>query len=1250
MAGNQKFEAFEPSSEDWDSYLARFEFHLETHDITEETKKRACLLSSCGKDTFDIARSLVAPTEVKTVSFADITKKLKAHFSPQPSEIACRHAFYKRNQAANETIADFVAALRKAARPCNVADVEIALRDRLVCGLRDERLQQRLFAKPTLTWAVAYEEAVAAEAADRSTKEVRQRQATTEQHVHSQCNEEEGVDALEDVNAVKGKRTQMKTAPSKTCSGCGGKHQRDACWARDLECRACGRRGHIARVCRAAKKNPVSKPSERRRSPAREAYSQVTATRPSAPVVNRTSCPGKIVITVLLDGRPCSFEIDSGSSVTIVSAETWQKLFPDRSKRRLQHADMRVSDFQGRRIPLVGRDTVNVEYEGKCKKLSFLVTEGDWVNLLGLDWFSPLGIGIYGVNKLSENKWSMLYERFPAVFGDGLGRYNGPPISFELDPNVAPIRLKYRKVPIPIRPRVEKELDKLIAQGVLEPVPHSRWETPIVTPVKPDGSIRICADYKCTINKALQQHSYPVPVISHVLASLGGGKLFAKLDLAQAYQQLPVTPEAAEAQTIVTHRGAFKVNRLQFGVNVAPGLFQSLMERLLRGVPGTVPYFDDVLIAGKSEQELLDRVTEVLTRFQNVGLKVKRSKCTMGVESVEFLGFRIDAEGVHPTSEKIEAIKNAPKPENKKDLQAKWTWGPAEKRAFDGVKALLTSDAVLTHYDEQKLLILAADASPFGIGAVLSHLMPNGSEAPIAFYSRSLSEAERNYAQIDKEGLALVAAVKKFHDFVFGRKFVLVTDHKPLLGIFAPDKQLPNIMSPRMLRWALFLQAYDFDLEHRPGKAIGHADARGWPMGSMEHEFQPYKTRQNELSISKGCVLWGNRVVVPDTLRQQVLQSLHEGHPGIVQMKALARGYVWWPKMDAAIEEWVQVCNQCQQSRPDPPTAPPQKWESTGKPWSRLHIDFAGPVQGQMFLIIVDAWSKWLEVVHMRSTTSTAVVQALRRLFATHGLPDTLVSDNGPQFVSEEFRQFLTNNGIRQMTAAPFHPASNGQAERMVRTAKEALGRLTEGDWSVRLGAFLLRQHTTPCSTTGRSPAELLMGRRLTTCLNRLHPDLNEQQEGRTSPQTNVRMFREGDKVFARNYASGHLWVPGKICGCIGSRMYTVLLNDGRRWRRHVDQLRKRWAKDSADSPAGSSELVIQPPAMEENEELAGITGQFPESETTDPAVQAPDSGSVEPQLEAPPTEPIVLRRSQRTHRPPAYLADYECSNLFESA
>ncbi|XP_060091278.1 uncharacterized protein K02A2.6-like [Heteronotia binoei] len=206
-------------------------------------------------------------------------------------------------------------------------------------------------------------------------------------------------------------------------------------------------------------------------------------------------------------------------------------------------------------------------------------------------------------------------------------------------------------------------------------------------------------------------------------------------------------------------------------------------------------------------------------------------------------------------------------------------------------------------------------------------------------------------------------------------------------------------------------------------------------------------------------------------------------------MKALARSYVWWPGMDGEIENWVRRCSTCQESRPDPPSAPATRWETTRKPWSRLHIDFAGPFQGQIFLIIVDAYTKWLEVVPVGSTSSAAAIRALRRVLCTHGIPDTIVSDNGAAFTSGDFQAFLQRYLIRHIRSAPFHPATNGQAERMVRTTKEALGRIVQGDWDHRLAAFLFDNRVIPNPVTGVSPAELLMGRKLTTRLDRLNPD-----------------------------------------------------------------------------------------------------------------------------------------------------------------
>ncbi|XP_015263543.1 PREDICTED: uncharacterized protein K02A2.6-like [Gekko japonicus] len=774
-----------------------------------------------------------------------------------------------------------------------------------------------------------------------------------------------------------------------------------------------------------------------------------------------------------------------------------------------------------------------------------------------------------GVHHVQPTNFSNVCNEFPVIFNGTLGHYTSLSVSLDLDPAVHVIYMKSMHVPFALRPKIDEELDHLVAQGVLEPVAHAVWETPIVIPVKPNrdkpnGSVRICADYKCTLNRALQDHAYPVPVVSHVLATLGGAKIFGKLDLAQAYQQLPVDEATAEAQTIVTHRGAFRVKRLSFGVSVAPGLFQQLMDSLLKGIPGVTPFFDDVLIAAATPADFATRLRTVLGRFQDAGLKVKLDKCRLGVPSVDFLGFTVDREGLHPTREKVKAIVEAPPPKSK-------------AAAFKSVKELLISNSVLAHFDESLPVVLACDASPYGVGAVLAHRLPDGREVPVAYYSRTLSAAERNYAQIDREGLAIVAGVKKFHDFVYGRPFTIATDHRPLLGLFAPDRRTPQVISPRVLRWTIFLAAYDYSIVHRPGKAMGHADARGWPTGVDGPEFAAFKARREELSAHKGCLLWGDRVVVPSALRQGVLRALHEAHPGIVRMKGLARSYVWWPGIDAEVEAWVKRCQTCQAVRPSPPGAPHSSWESTRTPWSRLHIDFAGPFHGLLFLVTVDSYTKWLEISPVSATSTKATIRALRKIFATHGLPDTIVSDNGTAFTSEEFRQFLSGNLIQHIRTAPFHPATNGQAERMVRTAKEALSRLSEGDWECRIARFLLAQRTTPNPVSGRCPAELLMGRRPTILLDRLHPDRAPGQRNPTEQREAPRGFFPEEPVF-------------------------VL-------RRHIDQLRRRMLPEHEPSEVPSeAEDPIEAPEQ---------TTPAPEDALRDRPPQAAEAGAPEPELAA---------------------------------
>ena len=392
----------------------------------------------------------------------------------------------------------------------------------------------------------------------------------------------------------------------------------------------------------------------------------------------------------------------------------------------------------------------------------------------------------------------------------------------------------------------------------------------------------------------------------------------------------------------------------------------------------------------------------------------------------------------------------------------------------------------------------------------------------------------------------------------------------------------------------------------------------GWPSRVDDENFKPYFTRTNALSVHQDCVVWGSRVIIPSVLQKNVLSLLHDSHPGIVRMKGLARSYVWWPNMDLAIEKTVKNCSLCQENQKSPAKAPIHPWEWTERPWSRLHIDFAGPYHGQTFFLLVDSHSKWLEVVPVSSMSASTTINHLRSIFATHGLPDSIVSDNGATFKSDEFQQFLAQNQIRQIFVAPYHPSSNGQAERMVATTKQTLKRIIHGNWKVRLARFLFSQHVLPCTTTGKSPAELLMNRRLTTLLDRLHPDLNMEMKLKQSKQIDsdadkrLRTFEKEDPVYIKNYTEGAPWIPAKIVETTGPVSYKAQsLTSGEISRRHVDQIRSR----------------------------------VPDEQSTVPPDLPPDGNlsvsDTPPESSPPPSDSPVLRRSQRVRRAPGYLDDF---------
>ena len=284
-----------------------------------------------------------------------------------------------------------------------------------------------------------------------------------------------------------------------------------------------------------------------------------------------------------------------------------------------------------------------------------------------------------------------------------------------------------------MKTKVEEELERLEKEGIdiIEPVQYADWAAPIVPILKPDGkSLRICGDFKVTVNKASKLDSYPIPKVEDLFATLAHGKAFSKLDMSQAYQQILLDDDAKKYVVVNTHRGLFCYNRLPFGISSAPGIFQRVMECLLRGIPGVIVYLDDILITGSSVDEHFANLDKVLQKLRDARLKLKQNKCAFLAPSVTYLGHRIDAQGLHPVEEKIKAVQEAPVPKNVTELKSflgmlsyyskfllnlvselaplnqllkqsvPWQWNTDQQEAFVRAKKLLTSSQLLVHFEK----------------------------------------------------------------------------------------------------------------------------------------------------------------------------------------------------------------------------------------------------------------------------------------------------------------------------------------------------------------------------------------------------------------------------------------------------------------------------------------------------------------------------------------------------------------------
>jgi len=851
-----------------EEYFKRFEWALQLSKIRENLHANYARVYM-GTELNNALKFLVSPCEPDTLPYETIRKTLVDHFDSARNKYAESVKFRQISQQEGETTASFALRLKQGAAYCEYGEfLDRMLIEQFLHGLSDRNVCDEIIAKKPGTFSAAYEIAHALEATRRTSDAVKANgQRATTEHTHALLSTSLQTKQGKKLPHQRATSQHRKSAPRNTprsraritpqgnaqentsrvgaCNGCGAQHKRSLCPYKDAECYTCKRKGHIAKVCKSNSKRKIQD-STKPENPAEQVDTIKYLNRLTE--VNEVNSDGKKMINVLIDGTEIAMELDSGSPTGIISRKTLHKIKSDPIS--LRPTDKQFMSYSHHPVKCIGRLLVNVTLKKITRKLYVYIVEDDHDSLFGRDWIAEFideinWTEVFSARKINSLTTSSqclsseqianlehLLEKYDHIFSDTAGILKGPPVKVHFKPGASPVFTKAREIPIALRDKYAKEIDAKIASGHYVRVEYSEWASTTHVVTKKDGNIRITGNYKPTLNPRIIIDEHPIPKPEHLFSKMKNAKIFCHLDITDAYTHLLVDEEFSHALTLNTPtHGLIRPTRAVYGAANIPAIWQRRLETVIQGLDNVLNFFDDILVFADTFENLMLALGAVLERLKQYGLRLNRKKCVFAAPTVEFLGHKIDAQGVHKSDRHIEAIRDAPKPSTPDELElflgkatyynsfipslstrarplrdmllAKpFKWTPSANQAYTEIKNILISPQVLMPYDPSLPLLLATDASKTGLDAVLSHRLSSGEERPIAYASRTMTATEQRYPQIDKEALAIVWAVQKFFHYLYARHFTLITDHKPLTQILHPEKSLPVLCISRMANYA----------------------------------------------------------------------------------------------------------------------------------------------------------------------------------------------------------------------------------------------------------------------------------------------------------------------------------------------------------------------------------------------------------------------------------------------------------------
>lgn len=1137
----EKFDCFsDPATlgRRWKRWLNAFELYADGKGlIIEEDKddnkqrRRALLLHFAGPDVQDIFSTL--PDTGTAKEYDKAVAALNNYFVPKVNTAYARHLFRQITQNTGEKTQQFVTRLRQAAKDCGYGtDTDNHVRDEVLAKCTSTALRRKLLEEgETLTLTRTLE------IADQFEK------------VEAQM-----ASLAEGVHRIRETSKDKSEAPSRQrgeCYRCGksGHYGRDPnCPAKGQVCKKCGKKDHFAKVCR-------SKGNDDRNN---ENLNQIEENCEYAFHIHDDNTP---MIGVKVGGINLDVLIDSGASSNIISEKTWESLKAQRISCVSQKGPTKKNLYAyASKTPLAikGTFTCDVKAGQRETTAEFLVIKGEGTPLLGRKTATELGTLKVGVDVAAICEED-IFTKYPTVF-QGVGKLNSRQVTLHVDPNAKPVAQPLRRTPFQLREKVTDKIKELIHHDIIEPVEGpTPWVNPVVIVPKTGGDIRLCIDMR-RANEAIIRTHYTIPTVDELLQNMNGSQFFSKLDLKWGYHQLELTPESREITTFATHDGLYRYKRLLFGVTSASEIYQHEISTTLAGIEGVENISDDIIVHAPDQATHDQRLHETLQRLQDSNLTLNKEKCVFNMSNLVFMGVLLSEKGVGPTKERVAAILDTREPESVAEVRSflglanyssrfiphfatqteplrrllkkgtQFQFGPDQKKAFQSLKQSMAKAGTLAYFDKSAPTKIVADASPVGLGAVLLQKQQK-QWTPIHYASRGLTECEQRYSQTEKEALALVWSCERLHNYIYGIRFDLETDHKPLEVIYGPRSK----PCARIERWVLRLQPYDFRVVYVPGlqniadplsrllkpntedepvrtpnateEYVRFVAAQAVPGALTAKEIEEASAGDNEMvevrqAVQTGCydnckdyipvagelcvigqlILRGTRIVVPLQLRQRVLALAHEGHLGVVGTKQNLRSKVYWPGMDKEAERYCRGCHGCQLvARPDPPEHLRPSDLPDG-PWQDIACDLLGPLpSGHSLLVVVDYYSRYYEVCVMQSTSAEKVIDQLDEVFSRHGFPMTIKSDNGPQFISNEFDEYCRQNAITNQRVTPKWAQANGEVERQNRSILKRLQiAQAEGKpWRGELRKYLRVYRSLPHNTTGKSPSELLFNRQM---------------------------------------------------------------------------------------------------------------------------------------------------------------------------